>query len=218
MTEEIKETARRHLAVDGAPNLSLRAVARDLGMVSSAIYRYFASRDELLTALIIDAYDSLGEAAEKADAGADRTDLVGRWYAVCHGIRDWALANPHEYVLIYGSPVPGYAAPQDTIGPAARPTVVLGEILRDGVAAGVLRHEPGEWLDPEVHTEVARVGEFLGAGVPSTVMARGMIAWTELFGAISFELFGRLNNVIVDRTAWFAHQIRAMARLVGLQP
>jgi AcrR family transcriptional regulator len=218
MTDEIKQTARRHLAIEGAPNLSLRAVARDLGMVSSAIYRYFASRDELLTVLIIDAYNSLGGAAEAAEAAVDRTDLLGRWCAVWHGVRDWALANPHEYALVYGSPVPGYAAPQDTVGPASRPTVVLSGILADGVAAGVLRAEPGEWLPPEVQAEVSRVAELLCPGVPATLMSRGMIAWTELFGAISFDLFGRLDTVINDRRAWFEHQIRAMARLVGLRP
>src|SRR5829696_3238076 len=100
MQVEIKAVARRHLAADGA-NLSLRAVARDLGMASSAVYRYFASRDDLLTALIIDAYDALGAAAEKAEAAVDRDDLPGRWLATCHGVRDWALANPHEYALIY---------------------------------------------------------------------------------------------------------------------
>src|SRR5438876_1637356 len=87
LVDEIKAAARRHLAVDGA-NLSLRAVARDLGMVSSALYRYFASRDDLLTALIVDAYDALGEAAERADAGiTKRADLRGRWLAVCHAVR-----------------------------------------------------------------------------------------------------------------------------------
>src|SRR6476660_7497445 len=92
MTEEIKTIARRHLAVDG-PNLSLRAVARDLGVVSSAVYRYFASRDDLLTALIIDAYNDLGDAAEQAEAVFPRPDLFGRWSALTHAIRNWSLAN-----------------------------------------------------------------------------------------------------------------------------
>src|ERR1041384_1953588 len=83
MTDEIKAIARRHLASDGA-NLSLRAVARDLGVVSSAIYRYFASRDELLTALILDAYNALGTAVEAADRGvAEQDELTARWMAVC---------------------------------------------------------------------------------------------------------------------------------------
>src|SRR5881397_2379376 len=88
MIDEIKTVARRHIANEGAA-LSLRAVARDLGMVSSALYRYFASRDELLTALIIDAYNAMGEAAEAADAVPDRLDLTGRWLAVAHALRDW---------------------------------------------------------------------------------------------------------------------------------
>jgi len=215
LVEEIKLAARRHLAVDGA-NLSLRAVARDLGMVSSALYRYFPSRDDLLTALIIDAYDALGAAAEDAEAPVDRADLAGRWFAVCHGIRDWAVANPHEYALLYGSPVPGYAAPQDTIGPASRPTVVLGAILRDGVASGTLRAPADRPLNPAVQADVARAAEVIAPGVPAEILAQGMIAWTEIFGAISFDLFGRLNNVIEERSAWFDHQVAAMADFVGL--
>src|SRR5579859_2435714 len=107
MTDEIKRVAREHLAAQG-PDLSLRAVARELGVVSSAVYRYFASRDELLTALIIDAYNELGAAAETAEAAVSRRDLAGRWIALGRGIRGWAVANPHEYALLYGSPVPGY--------------------------------------------------------------------------------------------------------------
>ena len=216
MTEEIKSAARRHLAADGA-NLSLRAVSRDLGMVSSAIYRYFASRDDLLTALIIDAYNSIGEAAEVADAAvADRADAGGRWLAVAHGLRAWALAHPPEYALIYGSPVPGYAAPADTIRPAIRTTLVLGRILTDARAAGLISGDGDARLPADLRAELGQVAEALGARVSEPVMARGMIAWTHLFGALSFELFGQLNNVIEARDAWFDHQVRAMAAFMGL--
>jgi AcrR family transcriptional regulator len=213
MVDEIKSVARRHLAADGA-NLSLRAVARDMGMVSSALYRYFASRDELLTALIIDAYDSMGEAAENADAGvADRSDLAGRWLAVARALRAWALARPHEYALIYGSPVPGYAAPADTVGPATRPVVVLGRILADARLPAGTGTTP---LPPALAAELRRIAEVVAAGVDEQVMARGLIAVTELFGALSFELFGRLNNAIDERDAWFDHQLRAMVDWLGL--
>src|SRR5260370_18857302 len=97
MIDEIKETARRQLATGGA-NLSLRAIARELGVVSSALYRYFASRDELLTALIIDAYNAIGEAGERADAAVtDRLDLTSRWLAVADAWRDGCLAHPAAY-------------------------------------------------------------------------------------------------------------------------
>ncbi|MEM7288279.1 MAG: TetR/AcrR family transcriptional regulator, partial [Actinomycetota bacterium] len=114
LTSQILETARSHLVERGAGELSLRAVARELGMASSAVYRYFPSRDALLTALIIDAYDALGQTAEEADAAVDRDDHLGRWRAIAHAVRGWALAHPHEYALIYGTPVPGYEAPEDT--------------------------------------------------------------------------------------------------------
>jgi AcrR family transcriptional regulator len=215
MTEEIKAVARRHLAAEGA-NLSLRAVSRDMGMVSSALYRYFSSRDDLLTALIIDAYDSMGEAAEAADAGvADRADALGRWLAVSRALRAWALERPHEYALIYGSPVPGYAAPEDTVGPASRPVVVLGAILGDAHAAGMLPDD-GPSLPPGLRAEVAEAAKLVAPDLGEAAMARALIAWTELFGALSFELFGRLNNVIDHRDAWFDHQARAMAAFAGI--
>ena len=112
LTREIKQEARRQLAVEGAQRLSLRAVARELGMASSALYRYFPSRDDLLTALITDAYNALGEQVEQAAAAVvPATDTRARWYALCATLRAWAKANPHEYALLYGTPVPGYSAP-----------------------------------------------------------------------------------------------------------
>jgi AcrR family transcriptional regulator len=108
LIREITEIARRQLATEGAAGLSLRAVAREMGMVSSAIYRYFPSRDDLLTALIIDGYNAVGTAVEKADAAWPAEDYAGRWLAACRAVREWALAHPHEYALVYGSPVPAY--------------------------------------------------------------------------------------------------------------
>ena len=131
ITKEILDAGRHHLATDGATGISLRAIARDLGMASSAVYRYVASRDELLTKLIIDAYDSLGAAAESGEAAVDRADLLGRWTTICTTVRDWAIANPNEYALVYGSPVPGYVAPTDTIGPASRVSNLLVQLMFD---------------------------------------------------------------------------------------
>jgi len=215
MTDDIKQAARARLAVEG-PNLSLRAVARDIGVVSSAVYRYFASRDELLTALIIDAYDDLGEATESAEAAVARRDLRGRWLAAGRAIRDWASANPHEYALLYGSPVPGYAAPQDTVGPASRPVLVLTAILRDGVARDVIAVPPDR-LPRAVRADLTGVVALPGfQDVPATVMGRGMTAWAQLFGALSFELFGRLTGAVHDYDAYFEYQLAQMADYLGL--
>jgi AcrR family transcriptional regulator len=214
MIAEIKTVARRHLATDGA-NLSLRAVARDMGMVSSAIYRYFASRDELLTALIIDAYNAVGDAVESTEARVDRADFRGRLLAIGHAVRSWALANPAEYALIYGSPVPGYAAPQDTTVAALRTATVLVRVFVDGSDSGALRPS-GDQLDDGVHRDLKAAADSIAPGLDPEVLARGTIAWIHLFGAVSFELFGQLNNVIEAREAYFDYQMRRIADLVGV--
>ncbi|MFG1674367.1 TetR/AcrR family transcriptional regulator [Micromonospora sp. NPDC049282] len=214
MIEEIKAVARRHLATDGA-DLSLRAVARDLGMVSSAIYRYFPSRDDLLTALILEAYDALGDAVERADAAADQDDLRGRWHAACRAARTWSLAHPAEYALLYGSPVPGYAAPDDTVAPAQRPPMTLIGILRDGVDTGRLAPPDADLPEP-LRGDVADLVDQTGVALPPALMARGMAGWTQLFGLISFELFGRINRALPHRDEYFDHQIGLMADLLGL--
>jgi AcrR family transcriptional regulator len=220
MIDEIKEAARRQLATEGA-NLSLRAIARELGVVSSALYRYFANRDQLLTALIIDAYNAIGAAGESADAAVtERLDLTGRWMAVARGWRDWALAHPAEYALIHGSPVPGYAAPADTVAPANRRVLVVAAILRDGVQSGVLtRARTAPELPPipaPLNAELKAVSAGLGADADTGLTARAMIAVIEVFGALNFEMFGQLNNTIDERGAWFDLQARAMASFIGL--
>ena len=213
MTEEIKSVARRHLATDGA-DLSLRAVARDLGMASSAVYRYFASRDELLTALIIDAYDAVGEAAEQASAA--QTDPLGRWIAIGHAVRDWATANPHQWALIYGSPVPGYQAPQDTIVPATRVIFALAATVQAALESGQITTVPPQ-PEGRFGEELSEVGAHFGSGVPAHVVGAVMAGFIQLCGAISAELFGQLNNSVdEDRKGFFAWQMRAGAAFAGL--
>ena len=208
LTDEIKTIARQHLAEHGAAALSLRAVARELGMVSSAVYRYFPSRDDLLTALIVDAFDAVGQATEAADAGCSRDDVLGRWLAVARAVRSWALANPHEYALVYGSPVPGYAAPRDTVDPAARVSIVFLTIVADGVASGAIATDDRIETTRVLRQDLARLRTLAAPGVPDSVLSRGLLVWTQLFGAISYELFGHLHRVITDYDALFELQAR----------
>jgi AcrR family transcriptional regulator len=230
LTREIKEEARRQLADAGANGLSLRAVARELGMVSSALYRYYPSRDDLLTALIIDAYDAVGEAAERAalTPGAPARD---RWAAACHAIRDWARSHPHEYALIYGSPVPGYRAPQSTVGPASRVPLALVGLVAAAAASGELAGPeaagpeaagPGA-LDPRgpVGAALAAQATELSAAlglteVPPQALVGAVIAWTQLFGMISFELFGQFVGSFEPADALFDRAVCQLAALAGL--
>ncbi|MFD3545377.1 TetR/AcrR family transcriptional regulator [Streptomyces sp. NPDC058655] len=215
VTAAIKGEARRTLAAEGAAKLSLRAVARELGMVSSALYRYFPSRDDLLTALIIDAYDSLGAAAEEADSRAVTAGARphARWVAICEAVRAWALAHPHEYALIYGSPVPGYSAPVDTVGPASRLGNALIGVLRAAHEGRGLALPP---LPAHLRAEAERMSADFAPGLPPEVTAALVAAWAHLAGLVSFELFGQFNRVVEDRAAFFAHAAGQLAHGVGL--
>ena len=212
MSQEIKEVARRRVAAEGA-NLSLRGVARDMGIVASALYRYFPSRDALLTALIIDAYEALGAAATEAESAVPRDDLRGRWLAVCHAARRWALAHPAEYGLLYGSPVPGYAAPHETVALAARVVLLLVDVVIDGLQQ--LEPVPSSMPEP-VRADLRRVIDQYPGDLPEERLDRVFAGWTHLFGLISFEVFGRLNDTIQARLEYFDHQMALMADLAGI--
>ncbi|WP_037676099.1 TetR/AcrR family transcriptional regulator [Streptomyces griseus] len=214
VTAAIKDEARRQLAAEGAAKLSLRAVARQLGMVSSALYRYFPSRDDLLTALIIDAYDSLGERAEAAHHAVADAGPLSRWTAVCEGVRDWALAHPHEYALIYGSPVPGYSAPDTTVPAASRVGLVLIGIVREAHEGPGLTDVP---LPTELRPEAERMTADLAPDLPTEAVTALVAAWAQLFGLVGFELFGQFNRVVEDRGRFFRHAVAGLGRGVGLR-
>ncbi len=223
ITREIMNAARRHLATEGASGLSLRAIARELGMSSSAVYRYVASRDELLTRLIVAAYEALASAVEAQEAAAARNDLAGRWAAVCRAVREWALANPNEYALIYGTPVPGYVAPPATIAPAARASTVLLHILADAVVNGSLTPAASaDDVSRGARAALAPARSVVPADVPDALLQRGLMAWAALFGTVSFEVFGQLHGIVGDqpgdREAFFAESVRRWAAHVGIAP
>jgi len=211
---EIKEVARRHVAEHGSSALSLRAVARDVGMVSSAVYRYFPSRDDLLTALIIDAYVAFGSAATEAERSVRRPDHLGRWMALGAGARQWAVANSQEFALIFGSPVPGYRAPPDTIDPAAIAPLLLLAIASDAAAVG-RRPAADRPMPQAVRADLRELASTTSIDLDEQVFARGLMAWTQLIGSISFELFGHLHNVIHDYDGYFAFQMRGVGLDLG---
>lgn len=215
-TREIKETARRQLAAEGSAGLSLRAVARELGMVSSAMYRYFPSRDDLLSALIVDAYDAVGGAAEAAESTVRRRNLLGRWLAVTGATRDWALAQPQEYALVFGGPVPGYHPPAGAVGPAARIPVLMITLVTDAVEAGRGPVADGRPIPRAVRADLKSLRGNLAPALTDQQLARTVMAWTELVGSINFELFGQLQNVISDYRGYFDYQMRGVGHRLGL--
>src|SRR3954469_10524402 len=166
--EDITRIGRRPLATEGAAALSVRAVARELGVVSSAIYRYVRSRDDLLTLLVVDGYDDLGDAVDAAETRVPREDVRGRFLAIGHAVRDWALREPATYALLFGSPVPGYQAPAErTTGPGTRVIGALVRVWEDAHAQGALA-APGQAprIPRALAADVKRIRAELGLGAP----------------------------------------------------
>jgi AcrR family transcriptional regulator len=223
MTAEILAVAGDHVARDGAAALSLRSIARDLGMAPSALYRYFDGRDALLSALILSAYEALAVAAEQAadkaeaDAGAGTTDIE-RWLAVPRAIRRWALGHPHQWGLIFGTPVPGYDAPEDTVEPYARVAVALVRPLVVAHAAGRLRTDPvPRHVDDDLRRAVAPVVEGLLPGMPADRVVRALQTWITIVGAINLEVFGHWRNTVLVPELLFEAAISDAAESVGLR-
>ena len=215
---DIKRLAREQLATEGSSGLSLRAIARQLGIVSSAVYRYVPSRDELLTMLIEDAYNSLGETAETAERRVRRTDLAGRWVAIGRAVRGWATRRPAEYALLFGSPVPGYAAPPErTAGPGSRVTLLIVDLLAAAHEAGLSPVEPAPPPIPAaLHRDLQALRKTLDVTVGDELWGRGLLAWTALYGMVSFELFGQYIGSIEHHAAFFDHQLARLAGMIGL--
>ena len=185
-------------------------------MVSSAIYRYFPSRDDLLTALIIEAYEHLADAIEGAEQSVSRADYRGRWLASGRGLRRWAVAHPHEWGLIYGTPVPGYRAPEATVAPVVRAANVVMDIQRDQFAdASAFAPTTAQPMNDEVRAAIAPLlATFPDAN--SDALALGFASWVGLIGLVSFELFGHMHNVVNDAAKFYDHELNRLADQLAL--
>ena len=215
---EIVRIGRAQLASEGAAALSLRAVARELGVVSSAVYRYVASRDELLTLLVVAGYDELGDAVDEALAAVDEDDHRGRLVAIGTAVRAWAMREPATYALLFGSPVPGYRAPAErTTGPGTRVVRALVEVWTHAYAAGRLQVSDAPPVPTSLARAFAAVRAELGVELPDQALARGVLAWAALFGGVSFEVFGQYGpDTFGDPAALFEYQLQVLADTVGL--
>ncbi|MBI0297551.1 WHG domain-containing protein [Streptomyces sp. PRKS01-29] len=213
-------TAARQLLVKlGAAGLSPAAVARESGLSVSEVEAVFPHRDDLLTALLIDAYNDSGAAMEQADRAArDAGASAGaRLLAATRALRRWSFANPGEFTLVYGSPVPDYHAPQETVPPASRTPAVLAGIVRAALEAGELtaprREVPGP---PLLLPEAVQ----LFGGVPeapfSDIIERGIVLWSGLVGLLVFQVFSRTHDSVRDEAAFFDYAVAVAAEGIGL--
>jgi AcrR family transcriptional regulator len=220
---QILELGRRHLVEHGAAGLSLRAIARDLGMVSSAVYRYVSSRDELLTLLLVDAYSELADAVDRArDAMPEvwSDDVI----AIVHAARDWAIAHPASWALLYGSPVPGYHAPAErTVGPGTRVVGALLDAVAAGIATGDIKLTNHPAPQP-ISSDFERLRQEFGFPGDDPVVAKCFAIWAGVVGAISLEVFGQYGvDTLSHPRSVFDTQMRLLIGVlnqpdVGAQP
>ena len=207
---KIVELGRRRLVAHGAAGLSLRAIARDLGMVSSAVYRYVSSRDELLTLLLIDAYSDLADTVDRArDAVAElwSDDVL----AIAHAARGWAVAHPARWALLYGSPVPGYHAPPErTVGVGTRVVGALFDAIAAGIATGDIRLT-NDVVPQPMSSDFERIRHEFGFPGDDHVIAKCFLLWACLVGAISLEVFGQYGaDTLTDPEELFDSQVRLL--------
>ena len=213
-SEEILAVAAEMLGREGGAGLTIRSIARELGLAPSALYRYYPSRDAILTALIARAFVGLGDAVGAAARSCP--DSLEATLAACHAFRNWALAHPHEFGLIFGTPVPGYAWPEDMNLYAVRVEAELLDLLRRGLADGNVRIPADD--------QPAALAEALGGFValakfePLTPVeaAAALQFWLLLLGTVTGELFGHLPPAIIELgTAFFDHTIRRALLALG---
>ena len=194
--EEIKQHAWEQIATTGASALSLNAIAKQMGMSGPALYRYYAGRDELITELVRDAYQSLADTLRTAaDAGAGLAELA-------HTLRAWALEDPQRYLLIYGTPVPGYDAPDDITRISAETMAVL----LDACAA-----LPAD--RPETPFDAHLAGHRDWAGdhpAQPAALCRALTFWTRLHGVLSLELAGHFTGMGFDAAQLFDAELDAL--------
>lgn len=187
---QIVEVGRRHLVTEGAAGLSLRAIAREIGLVSSAVYRYVASRDDLLTLLLVDAYTELADTVDAA-AATVRGDWGDRLVAMAHAARGWAVGQPARWALLYGSPVPGYRAPAElTVGPGTRVVGALFSVIAEGIRDGVVPDSKDAAPQP-ISGDFDQVREEFDFAGGDPVLLQCLLVWATLVGAISLEVFGQ---------------------------
>ncbi|MFB8275744.1 TetR/AcrR family transcriptional regulator [Nocardia colli] len=217
---DIVRIGREHLATDGAAALSLRAVARDLGVVSSAVYRYVSSRDELLTLLVVDGYNDLGDAVDTALADAP-DDPIEQMRVLGRTVRRWAHAEPARYGLLFGTPVPGYDAPADqTMAPGTRVIITLQSLFDRAYRADRLRPPATEVrVTSPLATSFAQIRTELNVDIPDWLIVRGVTFWASLFGAVSADLFDMYGTeTFADRDELFELQLDGLLDMLGYRP
>ncbi|MCU0501820.1 MAG: TetR/AcrR family transcriptional regulator [Anaerolineae bacterium] len=214
MPGQIKAAARQQMAQHGTAGISLRGIGRELGITAPAIYNYFPRLDDLITALIVDAFNALADAIEATEAAVTSEMCGPKILASCLAYRAWAVAHPVDFQLIYGNPIPGYVAPAEVTVPLARRPF-------DGLFRLFLEaYQSGELVVPAEYTPVpASIAAHFATWLPTAsnnfpdaLLCLLMSGWARIHGMVMLELFEHLGPVVGDTEAFFRHEIESFWR------
>jgi AcrR family transcriptional regulator len=216
--EEIKTVARRQMGQSGTAGLSLRAIAREMEITAPAIYNYFPSLDDLITALIIDGFAGLAEALEQAETSTKGTTPEARLRAVLLEYRQWAVDHSVEFQLIYGNPIPGYVAPaQITVPLVQRGFIALAHPLAAAWDAGLVRLPPAyEAIPASVLPAIRQIREQFADLYPEGLIYALIVGWTRIHGMITLELFHHTPPTVGDTEAFYRHEVEGFIQQLGL--
>ncbi|MEI8411262.1 MULTISPECIES: TetR/AcrR family transcriptional regulator [unclassified Kribbella] len=216
---EIKSAARRLLVGGGVAAVGLRAVARELGLTPPALYRYFPSHEALIGALIVDLYDELTAALLALQDNDADPDLGARLYLLANGLRDWALAHPAEFSLLFGTPIPDPDADGHEDLPGHQAAMRFAAVFKALVAQvwhqKPFPHPSEDDLGPVLVAQLARKSEYFD-GMPPGAIYLALNYWTRLYGLICMEVFGQLHWALEDAGAYFEAQLFEIGEALGL--
>jgi AcrR family transcriptional regulator len=218
---EIKDTARRILVAEGPDGLSLRAIAREMGMTAPALYRYYPSREDLVIGLIAELYDELTATIAAARDAADPQDALTQLGDASRAFRSWALANRREFALLFGSPIPGIDAQQDD-SPASAAAGRFGEVF-GGLVARIYLADPfpvpaEDEMDPQLRRQLRDWCSALPVELPIGAGQVFLSCWIRLYGMVAMEVFGHLQFALPDAEPMFEAELRDLAVKLGFGP
>jgi AcrR family transcriptional regulator len=221
-TEEIKQTARRILVDQGPEAVTLRAIARDMGVTAPALYRYFDSHEELIRRVVGDIF---AELATEIHGAIDRAgtasggDMAEKMVGACHGFRQWALDHKAEFALLFGTPVPGVNVEDDdfTEECARKFAGTFYALFLELWQKNPFPVPPPEKIDPGLREQLTRYRDGIGTDLPLGALFTFLRCWVLLYGIVSMEVFGHLGFALDDPAPMFEITLAELATLVGLE-
>jgi AcrR family transcriptional regulator len=223
---EFKSAARRLMEKEGTAGISIRAIGREMDMSAPAIYHYYPSQDALITDLILDAFGALADRLEQTRQNCAELPAVEQLRKVLLAYREWALAYPIDFQLIYGNPIPGYTAPEESTGPAAtRSFIIIAGLIAQVIVAPGFSPQP-EYsripveLEPHFHElgpQLVEMGFETASALPELALYLATVGWPLIHGIIMLELFNHLQPVVGDVNAFYCSEVENLLRRLGME-